>query len=574
MKRRAVPKKAAAAQPLGDASSGGSDAELAELVGLPTKRSRRQDDSDDDDSDMDVPRPRARAARDDDEDEDKAVEETPDEMRVRLARQYLDSLGINPDLSSASSSEGSDDDDLDADDKLNATLRKRALRAQGKEPRRAIVPHMLARAALVPPPETPNPLTAMMTCPPRSTMGGFKGEPVPFGPFPSLFTPEDVRVMRAHRLPPTCLALEEDDTTAYSGSKDSSIVRYNIETGSKSVFHPGARASSDGKGHVGEILAMSLSSDGVYLATGGRDKAVRIWDTRSQTQVECFRQHMDVVSCLSFRRDSLALYTGSYDRTVNVYNIEEMAYVEPLYGHQSPVTALTSLYQERAYTVSEDRTMRVWKIPQESQLLFRAAPQVGSLDTVAALGPDTVLTGAQDGSIQLWNTGKRRPQDMVKDAHGPGNWISAAAGLYASDLCATGSCDGWVRFWRASLTEQNLSPVAAVPIAGWVNGIAIGRRARFAVAAVGQEHRLGRWKRIPAGRCGVHVIDLSKMAGTAGERGAKMGGALGSADSEDDDDDNDDDAGIKRGLASADTGDDEQKRGSEDEDEVFGLEVD
>ena len=33
--------------------------------------------------------------------------------------------------------------------------------------------------------------------------------------------------------------------------------------------------------HTAEVLALALSTDGRYLVSGGRDKAVRLWDART-----------------------------------------------------------------------------------------------------------------------------------------------------------------------------------------------------------------------------------------------------------------------------------------------------
>lgn len=602
MKRRAPTDKAPASTPAASVDSDDDD-DLGELaVAGSSKKSKLKS---------------ARAAREtaaeaEDADADKAKEETPDEIRVRLARQYLESLGIDKDGGSGDDNDdevngiNSSDDDEYGNDAVGQELRRRAQRARGKEHRRALVPQMLERAvklaptlpALPPQPPVQSTAAALTSSSSSSSSSSYNTsyEAITsaaaaaahayahrsFGPVSNLFSSADVRIMRGHRLPPTCLALEEDDSTVYSASKDSSILRFDVETGARTLFNAGAQAHrkltglsvKKCPGHNGEVSSMSLSSDGLYLATGGKDGTVRIWDTRSQQQVEVFHEHRDAVSSVAFRRDSLALYSGSYDRTVNVYNIEQMAFVEPLYGHQSPVTALTALYQERAYSVGEDRTMRVWKVAQESQLLFRAPAQTISLDAIAALAPDTVITGSEDGTLSLWHTGKRRPCDNKRNAHGERNWISSVAALYPTDLVASGSCDGFVRFWQSSLHTGSpvLTPAFAVPVTGWVNGLAIGREGRFAVAAVGQEHRLGRWSRIPEARCGVHVLDLSKIAeetgagssyvtGTGKLLGAEEDGEGSDRELLDDSDKEDDDdaaaAALKRGLAAATDSDDD-----------------
>ena len=40
------------------------------------------------------------------------------------------------------------------------------------------------------------------------------------------------------------------------------------------------------------------------------------------------------------------------------------------FGHQDAVTGIDSLLRERAVTCGNDRTVRVWKVVEESQLVF------------------------------------------------------------------------------------------------------------------------------------------------------------------------------------------------------------
>ena len=49
-----------------------------------------------------------------------------------------------------------------------------------------------------------------------------------------------------------------------------------------------------------------------------------------------------------------------------------MGYVETLFGHQAPVLALDALRAETTVSVGgRDKTVRFWKVPEESQLVFR-----------------------------------------------------------------------------------------------------------------------------------------------------------------------------------------------------------
>lgn len=66
------------------------------------------------------------------------------------------------------------------------------------------------------------------------------------------------------------------------------------------------------------------------------------------------------------------LYTGSYDRTLKLFDLSTMGYVETLFGHQAPVTAIDTLLAETAVSAGgRDKTVRFWKVPEETQLVLR-----------------------------------------------------------------------------------------------------------------------------------------------------------------------------------------------------------
>lgn len=113
-----------------------------------------------------------------------------------------------------------------------------------------------------------------------------------------------------------------------------------------------------------------------------------------------------------------------------------------------------------------------------------------------------MLSGHEDGLVRLWDALRKRPTASAR--HGARGVVSAAA---RSDVAVTGSSDGALRAWRVD--DGGLTPIGAVPLHGFVNGVEIGPDARFCVAAVGQEHRLGRWERVSRARNRFAIVRLS-----------------------------------------------------------------
>ena len=60
----------------------------------------------------------------------------------------------------------------------------------------------------------------------------------------------------------------------------------------------------------------------------------------------------------------------------------------------------------------------------------------------------------------------------------------------------------------STLDSRGFEAINKIPLLGYVNGIAIGPRARFCVVASGQEPRLGRWNRVAKAKNRFGIVRL------------------------------------------------------------------
>ncbi|XP_074861334.1 U3 small nucleolar RNA-interacting protein 2 isoform X2 [Carettochelys insculpta] len=298
-----------------------------------------------------------------------------------------------------------------------------------------------------------------------------------------------IRVLRGHQLPITCLVISPDDKSIFSAAKDCSIIKWDVESGKKLHVIPGGKKGTEAQhvGHTTPVLCMAVSSDGKYLG-------------------------------LSFQKGTHQLYSASHDRSVKVWNVAENAYVETLFGHQDAITGLDSLSRECCVTAGgRDGTVRVWKIPEESQLVFYG--HQGSIDCVQLINEEHMVSGADDGSVALWGLSKKKPLATVRQAHGAHgaqgleqpHWVSAVAALLNSDVVATGSHSGSMRLWKCGEGFRRLEPLFDIPLVGFVNSLKFSSAGDFLVAGIGQEHRLGRWWRIKEAKNSICIIPLKRM---------------------------------------------------------------
>lgn len=258
--------------------------------------------------------------------------------------------------------------------------------------------------------------------------------------------------------------------------------------------------------HTKAIRCVAASQDGKFVATGGLDKKLIVWDaaTLKPLKVFAYNSHRDAVESLAFRRGTNQLFSAGRDRNVKIWSLDELTYVDTLYGHQDSVVDVSALAQEKCVTVgARDRSARLWKVVEESQLVFRGggAPKLksnpnqndstvevldddpaheGSMDRIACLDDENFITGSDNGSLSLWNIHKKKPVFTYPLAHGidpplpleklsaeadppeearnkpQPRWITALRAIPFSDIFVTGSWDGYVRVWKITQDKRRI----------------------------------------------------------------------------------------------------------------------
>ena len=208
-------------------------------------------------------------------------------------------------------------------------------------------------------------------------------------------------------------------------------------------------------GHVGDQWGLAVSPDGRWIATGGHDQTVKLWDIKSRTLVRTLEGHRDMVWCLAFSPDSRHLASGSAEPgsgVVNVWDVETGARVHHFRGHRSLVLGL-AYHATRPVLVSSagDGSVRLWDVAEGKPLgvLHQFERAIHSV----AFRPDGLSLAAAclDNRVAVWDTpdGPAAPRAPSRYLEGhPASFYSVGFSPDGRYL-ASGSEQGVIVLWDA-----------------------------------------------------------------------------------------------------------------------------
>ncbi len=234
-------------------------------------------------------------------------------------------------------------------------------------------------------------------------------------------------------------------------------------------------------GHSKSVTAVVFAPGKQWIASGGSDGTIKIWDAAGRELRE-LSGHNGSIKSLSSSADGRFLASGSNDRTIVLWNVESGRAISTFVGHSGSVESV-ALSPDGKLLASggSDRLIKIWETATGKQLNEFA--EHADWVTALAFSPDGpfLASGSSDKTVKIWDVaGKRRLQNFK----GHADRIKALAFSPDGNQLASGSFDETVRLWNNPIGKK---PAA---FAGKRQIILAGRAGRILALSYVGENKL------------------------------------------------------------------------------------
>ena len=188
-----------------------------------------------------------------------------------------------------------------------------------------------------------------------------------------------------------------------------------------------------------------------WLATGGVDGVVRLWDTQTREELRRFYGHAKEVVAVEWSPDASRLVSASYDGTVRVWNAGTGQELFAFRNHTAQV--LSVAWHPRGTHIAScgaDGTVQVWDAATGKIQFVLRGHKGAALDVAWSPDGTRLASGGADGSVRIWDAATGLETQSLQ---GHTNYVNRIAWSHNGKLLASAGNDLTAKVWDVATAK-------------------------------------------------------------------------------------------------------------------------
>lgn len=199
-----------------------------------------------------------------------------------------------------------------------------------------------------------------------------------------------VNKFKVHSAPVCSVIISPDNQTIISGSNDTSIKISHISMGE--MLHVV-------KAHTHTVHSLILSTDKQTLISCSSDKTIKLWNLKTLKSISII-SHSAPITCIAISPNGKYIASGGFDQSIILWDISTGKKINTFAGHRAQISSVSfSCDSQIIASTSTDGALKLWQISTGEELNIGTSKiNVAKFSEVSK----SLICANSEGIIQIW----------------------------------------------------------------------------------------------------------------------------------------------------------------------------